>query len=156
MFKRFILDVDGVMTDGKIYWDEKGKPFKAFSNYDHDGLKIIRNFLDVEFISADKVGWNISENRIVQHMKFKLSYVTEQERLQWVLNKGDPAETVFMGDGPYDAKVLKSVGLGIAPSQSWDNVIQLADYVTKRPGGDGAVMEACLFLLQQMRINYEF
>ena len=40
--KVFILDVDGVLNDGMLYWGGDGKPFKAFGNYDHDGLKAIK------------------------------------------------------------------------------------------------------------------
>jgi 3-deoxy-D-manno-octulosonate 8-phosphate phosphatase KdsC-like HAD superfamily phosphatase len=41
MYKRFIMDVDGVLNDGMLYWGVDGKPFKAFGNYDHDGLKLL-------------------------------------------------------------------------------------------------------------------
>ena len=46
MYKRFILDVDGVLNDGMLYWGVDGKPFKAFGNYDHDGLKLLRKHID--------------------------------------------------------------------------------------------------------------
>ena len=78
MYKRFIMDVDGVLNDGMLYWYAGGKPFKAFGNYDHDGLKILRKHLEIEFVSADEVGWPITESRIVDHMKFPCTMVKER------------------------------------------------------------------------------
>ena len=156
MYKRFIMDVDGVLNDGMLYWGVDGKPFKAFGNYDHDGLKLLRKHIAIEFVSADENGWPITYNRIVEHMKFPLTMVKEADRLDWVLSKGDPKETVFMGDGPYDAKIFPHVGLSIAPAQAWRTAIENADYVTEREGGKGAVMDACVHIMYLMGIEHGF
>ena len=156
MYKRFIMDVDGVLNDGMLYWGVDGKPFKAFGNYDHDGLKLLRKHIAIEFVSADENGWPITYNRIVEHMKFPLTMVKEADRLDWVLSKGDAKETVFMGDGPYDAKIFPHVGLSIAPAQAWNTAIKEADYVTPREGGKGAVMDACVYIMDKMGIEHGF
>jgi 3-deoxy-D-manno-octulosonate 8-phosphate phosphatase (KDO 8-P phosphatase) len=156
MYKKFILDVDGVLNDGMLYWGQDGKPFKAFGNYDHDGLKLLRDHLDIEFVSADENGWPITYNRVSTHMKFPLTMVKEKDRLNFVLSKGLPNEIVFMGDGPYDAKIFKHVGLGIAPAQAWRTAIAEADYVTPREGGKGAVMDACIYIMDEMGIEHGF
>ena len=156
MYKRFIMDVDGVLNDGMLYWGHDGKPFKAFGNYDHDGLKLLRDHLAIEFVSADENGWPITYNRIVDHMKFPLTMVKEKDRLDFVLNKGNPEETIFMGDGPYDAKIFPHVGLSIAPAQAWRTAIENADYVTDREGGKGAVMDACVHIMYLMGIEHGF
>ena len=156
MYKRFILDVDGVLNDGKLYWDRDGKAFKAFGNYDHDGLRLIRDHIEIEFISADAAGWPITHSRVVEHMKFPLTLVKEAERLNWVLAKGDPKETIFMGDGPYDAKIFPHVGLSIAPAQAWRTAKENASYITERVGGQGAVMDACVYVMDKMGIEHGF
>lgn len=156
MYKRFIMDVDGVLNDGMLYWGADGKPFKAFGNYDHDGLKLLRAHIDIEFVSADENGWPITYNRIVEHMKFPLTMVKEKDRLDWVLSKGDPKETIFMGDGPYDAKIFPHVGLSIAPAQAWRTAISNANIVTRREGGKGAVMDACVYIMDRMGIEHGF
>ena len=156
MYKRFILDVDGVLNDGMLYWGVDGKPFKAFGNYDHDGLKILRNYLEIEFVSADENGYAITHNRITEHMKFPLTMVKEKDRLNFVLSKGDPSETIFMGDGPYDAKIMPHVGLSFAPAQAWRTAVNAATYVTKRDGGKGAVMDACIIIMDKMGIEHGF
>ena len=156
MYKRFIMDVDGVLNDGMLYWGVNGKPFKAFGNYDHDGLKLLRDHLVIEFVSADENGFGITHNRIVEHMKFPLTMVKEKDRLNWILAKGDPKETIFMGDGPYDAKIFPHVGLSIAPAQAWRTAANNADIVTRREGGQGAVMEACIHIMDKMGIEHGF
>ena len=156
MYKRFILDVDGVLNDGMLYWGVDGKPFKAFGNYDHDGLKLLRNHLDIEFVSADENGFDITYNRITTHMKFPLTMVKEKDRLNFVLSKGDPNETIFMGDGPYDAKIMPHVGLSFAPAQAWRTAINAATHITKREGGKGAVMDACVIIMDKMGIEHGF
>lgn len=156
MYQRFILDVDGVLNDGLIHWGPKGKIFKSFGNYDHDGLKFLRTFLDIEFISADQEGWDITESRIVKHMKFPLTMVKEKDRIDYVISRGCPKETVYMGDGPYDALVMPHVGLSIAPAQAYKSCTSAANFVTKVAGGHGAVMEACVIILNEMGIKHEF
>jgi YrbI family 3-deoxy-D-manno-octulosonate 8-phosphate phosphatase len=155
-YKRFILDVDGVFNDGKIYWSATGKLFKAFSNYDHDGLKFLRQYIPIECISADRAGWEITKSRIVDHMKIPLTLVSEHERLEWVKSQGNLSDTIYMGDGPHDAKILREVGLGIAPAQAWESCKKYADYITTRAGGEGAVIEACVYILNKMEIKHEF
>ena len=155
MYKHFILDVDGVLNDGVLYWGANGKPFKAFGNYDHDGLKVLRNHLSIEFISADEIGWGITQSRC-DHMKLPLTLVKESNRMEYILSRGNPAEIIFMGDGPYDAKIFPHVGLSIAPAQAWRTAIQHADYITPRRGGDGAVMDACVYILDKLGVKHEF
>ena len=154
MIKRFIIDVDGCLNDGMIYWGVDGKPFKAFGNYDHDGLKLLRNYIDIKFITADVAGWSITESRIVEHMKFPLHLVKEADRKGWILGWGDG--TAFMGDGPHDALIFPLVDISIAPAQAWDSAIAAADYVTDREGGKGAVMDACVYLLDKLGVDHEF
>ena len=153
--KTFILDVDGVMTDGKIYCGPDGKMFKVFGNYDHDGLKILKDHVNIEFITADGSGWDITYNRITNHMGYKLNFVPESIRYDFVKEFGFE-NTFFMGDGPYDAKVIEAASIGIAPAQAWNTAKAAANYVTPRAGGEGAVMDACVYLMNRLNIPHVF
>lgn len=156
-YKRFILDVDGILNDGILYWGFDGKPFKAFGSYDSDILKVLKEHIHIEFVTADKVGWEVTYSRITKHMGFTLSLVKEHDRYDWVMGRhADPKEVIFMGDGPYDAPIIKDIGLGIAPSQAWRTAIANADYVTTRAGGHGAVAEAGVYIMDLMGIKHEF
>lgn len=147
--KYFICDVDGCLNDGKIYWGAEGKPFKAFGNYDHDGLRLLRPYLDIKFITADETGWSIIKSRVVDHMKFELHLVKEKDRYQWVESFGFD-QVAYMGDGYYDAPIIKVASLGIAPKQGRIEARASADYVTPSNGGEGAVMDACLYILDKL------
>jgi 3-deoxy-D-manno-octulosonate 8-phosphate phosphatase (KDO 8-P phosphatase) len=156
MFEYFISDVDGCLNDGKIYWAADGqKPFKAFGNYDHDGVKLLKNHIKLIFISADKHGWDILKTRIVDHMKCELHYVPEKDRFKFVENYGF-GKVAYMGDGVYDAKILSSAKLGIAPAQARIEARQAADFVTPSNGGEGAYLDAALHIMKLMDIQYEF
>ena len=79
MLKKFLIDVDGVLTTGQFLYSEEGKIFKIFGPHDSDGLKLIKQDIDISFISADKRGFEISKKR-VEDMGFSLVYCSEQDR----------------------------------------------------------------------------
>jgi 3-deoxy-D-manno-octulosonate 8-phosphate phosphatase (KDO 8-P phosphatase) len=156
MIKTFISDIDGCLNDGRIYWDADGlKPFKAFGNYDHDGVKLLRDHIKLVFISADKHGWDILESRIVKHMKCELFYVPEKDRFDFVkAYKFD--ELAYMGDGIYDAKIIQHARIGMAPAQARVEARNMATYVTPSNGGEGAYLDACIHIMKKTGIPYEF
>ncbi len=154
--KYFISDIDGCLNDGRIYWDADGqKPFKAFGNYDHDGVKLLRDHVKLIFISADKHGWDILESRIVKHMKCELHYVPEAERYRFVEAYGFD-DIAYMGDGIHDAKIIKAAREGIAPAQARIEARTAADYVTPSNGGEGAYLDAAVHIMRLMGIPYDF
>lgn len=150
----FISDVDGCLNDGKIYWSTEGKIFKAFGNYDHDGLNLLRPHCSIIFITADSQGYDIIKKRIFDHMKFPLHYVSAAERYKWIEQKYGFENVAYMGDGFYDAPIIKSAALGIAPAQARIEARMAADFITPSMGGEGAVMDACLHILDKLGINY--
>ena len=81
--KVFFIDVDGVMTTGHILYTEKGKTMKIFGPDDHDGLSLLKNFIEIRFVTGDKSGLNISKRRIVRDMKFPLDLVSTIKRSEW-------------------------------------------------------------------------
>ena len=70
--KVLILDVDGVMTDGKFYYTSDGKFLKAFGPDDSDALGVLNKLIEIRFITGDKKGFSISKKRIVDDMGYKL------------------------------------------------------------------------------------
>ena len=146
--KVFILDVDGVLTDGGFYYSEEGKILKKFGPDDNDALKIIQPFIEIKFISGDKNGFKISEKRVID-MGFSLDFVSTTKRLEWIKEKYNPKEVIYMGDGIFDNIVMKEVGYAISTADSDENAQISANYVTKRIGGHRAVAEACLHILDK-------
>ena len=64
----FILDVDGVLTTGHFIYTSEGKKMKIFGPDDNDAISLLKEFIDIRFISGDKKGFSISKKRIVDDM----------------------------------------------------------------------------------------
>ena len=147
----FILDVDGVLTDGSFYYSEKGKVMKKFGAHDNDGIKLLKPFFNISLITADKRGYPISKLR-AKHMGLKIKLVNEENRYSYFEKIGFD-KCIFAGDGHYDAAILKKVLLGFAPKNSVKIAKKNANYVTKNIGGGGAVYEICMKLINHFKIK---
>jgi 3-deoxy-D-manno-octulosonate 8-phosphate phosphatase (KDO 8-P phosphatase) len=99
--------------------------------------------------AGDKKGFAISQRRIVDDMKYPLELVSTIRRIDWIKEKFDPSKVIYMGDGIFDHYVMKEVGYSIAPANADRLAKQSAHYVTQRSGGDRAVAEACLHILEK-------
>jgi 3-deoxy-D-manno-octulosonate 8-phosphate phosphatase (KDO 8-P phosphatase) len=146
--KFFILDVDGVITDGKMIYDSKGKRYKTFGPDDNDSLKVLKKYIQVYFVSGDKKGFQISKKR-VNDMGFKISLVSAMDRVKWIDKKFGLNNCIYIGDGIFDYLVMRKVVYSIAPKNALDHVLKEASYVTKRKSGDRAVAEASIHILKK-------
>jgi len=153
--KIFILDVDGVMTDGRFYYSSEGKVMKSFGADDSDALGLLKKHLEIRFITGDKKGFPISKRRIVDDMGYQLDQVSTINRLEWLEGVAPLNDIIFMGDGIFDHYALKKVGYAIVPSNGDNNAKSVANYVTERSGGNRAVAEACLHILKQFFAEYD-
>ena len=149
--KLLILDVDGVMTDGSIILDNKGNELKRFHVRDGHGIKMIQKAgitlaiitgrkSEVLKVRAKELGIQEVHQRI-----FKKSAVYEKLLRKYRCSDENVA---FMGDDVVDAELLKRAGLTAAPSDAEEEAKKLADIVTKRRGGRGAVREFTDLILQ--------
>ncbi len=153
--KILILDVDGVMTTGQFLYSEAGKQMKIFGPDDNDGLGLLSPYIEIRFVTGDKKGFPISHKRIKEDMKFELDLVSTIKRIEWIQERYNPKEVIYMGDGIFDHYVMKEVGYSIAPANSDRMAKAHANYVTERSGGDRAVAEACLHIMQKFFTPYE-
>ena len=148
-FKNLVIDVDGVMTDGKFYYSVDGKILKAFGADDHDALTILKKYINIIFVTGDKKGFKISKKRIFHHMGFKIFLVSTTQRLKWIKSKYKLEETIYIGDGLLDYLVMEKIGYSITPNNSSNFTKKYSNYVLRRSGGDRAVAEACLYILKK-------
>lgn len=142
--KYLIFDVDGVMTTGQFLYSRYGKEFKVFGPHDNDGIKLLSTKINILFITADKRGYRISKKRIVDDMKQKLYLVGEDERFDYILNRFGLDNTIYVGDGLHDVKILKNCLYGIVPNNARTEAKRVADFITPSDSGEGAVLDACL------------
>ncbi len=147
--KVFILDVDGVLTNGQFLYNSEGKYLKVFGPDDNDGLAILKKYIEIRFVTGDKKGFDISKKRIVDHMNYNLDLVSTINRVEWIEERYNLKETIYMGDGIFDHLVMNKIGYSIAPANSDTSAKKAADYITKRVGGDRAVAEACIHILEK-------
>lgn len=149
--KLLLLDVDGVMTDGGVYYGESGEELKKFNIQDGYGIvKLQRAGVAVGIITgrvskivqrrADELG--IKE--VHQNLENKLD---AYERIKAKMNLNDN-EVAYIGDDEFDMPVLRSVGFSAAPANGLDAVSKSVDYVCKRRGGEGAVREVVELILR--------
>ena len=149
--KLLILDVDGVLTDGRLFFDDKGKEYKCFHARDGHGIKLLRQTgVEVAVISGRK------SNSVALRMKsLGVEYVYQgHENKIAAFNEIiqslsiQPEQVAHVGDDLLDLPIMKRVGLSIAVNDANDPVKEYADWCTKTPGGQGAVREICDFIMR--------
>ncbi len=145
----FLLDVDGVMTNGQFIYSNKGKIQKIFGPDDHDGLSILSEFIEIRFITGDRKGFDISKKRIVDDMNFKLNLVSTVKRLDWIKKNYSLKRVIYMGDGILDYLVMDKVFYSISPANGHEFAKKSADYITRCNGGERAVAEASLHIMKK-------
>jgi len=145
-----ILDVDGVLTDGKLYFDHAGNEMKAFHTRDGMGMKALQKVgIEIAVITGRK-------SEAVAHRMDQLGvkhvYQGREDKLDAFLDlleiTGlDAQQTCFAGDDWIDLPVLMRVGLAVSVADAEERVKQQAHWITRRNGGDGAVREICNLIL---------
>jgi 3-deoxy-D-manno-octulosonate 8-phosphate phosphatase (KDO 8-P phosphatase) len=149
--KLLILDVDGVMTDGRIIFDSNGIESKFFNVKDGHGIKMVqRAGIEVGIISGREslvVANRAVELGIGQVYQKSLDKMVPYRQMLEASGLNDD-QVAFMGDDIIDIPILKRVGLAAAPADAVAEVIPFAHFVAKNRGGWGAVRELCDLILK--------
>ena len=146
--KTFLLDVDGVLTTGKFLYSIEGKLFKEFGPHDHDGLKLLRNLMNIKFITCDKLGFEISKKRVSDDMGFDLVHTSEDTKYHYISNNYSQDKLIYMGDGISDIEPAKYASYSIAPKNARREILEIVDFVTYSKSAEGAVFDACQQILK--------
>ena len=149
--KLLALDVDGVLTDGQLYFGNSGEELKSFSTLDGQGIKLLQNNgIQVALITArtsalvERRAQNLGITHLIQGSDNKLLALVQ---LQKALEL-DMGHTAYVGDDLPDLACIRQAGLGICVPNGHSFVREQAFCVTSRPGGNGAVREVCDWILQ--------
>ncbi len=142
-----VLDVDGVLTDGSIlYVGGKVGWTRRFDVRDGFGVKtLLRAGLPVAALSADD---NPAMRARLEKMGIEEAHFGSEDKLASfeAIQKRfevDDAATLFMGDELYDVPLIVRAGFGVSVPDACVEAREVADYITARPGGGGAVREIC-------------
>lgn len=149
--KLLLLDVDGVMTDGGIYYSESGEESKKFNIQDGYGIvKLHRAGLKSGIITGrvSKIvarrAKELGIEEVAQNLENKLEVYTSIKKKLGLRDE----EIAYIGDDEFDIPVLKSVAFSAAPADAVDAVKKHVMYVCKRRGGEGAVREVIELILR--------
>lgn len=144
------FDVDGVMTDGGLYFTNSGEEFKRFNSLDGHGLKMLKaSGVEIAIITGRTSGCvtarakNLGIEHVYQGVERKLDAMVDL--LDKLKLSRDAA--AYMGDDVVDLCIMRHVGLSISVPESPQIVRENSDYVTQRRGGHGAVREACELIM---------
>ncbi len=146
-----IFDVDGVMTDGRLYYGDNGEEYKSFHSLDGHGLKMLQQTgIELAIITG-------RTSQLVTHrarnLGIKLVYQGVSDKKQayqdLLQQVGLSAEkTAFMGDDIVDLPAMLRCGLAITVPDAVPEVRERAHFITGRSGGMGAVRDACEFIMR--------
>ncbi|RLA39413.1 MAG: phenylphosphate carboxylase subunit delta [Gammaproteobacteria bacterium] len=149
--RMLVLDVDGVLTDGSIYYSNSGDELKAFNIQDGLGIKLLQG-ADIEVAIITGRSSNLLSRRtdelgiskVIQGREDKLTALNE------LLTDGSYEfdEIAYMGDDLPDLAVIRRVGLGMTVANASPTVVEHARWQSSRDGGRGAVREAAEFILK--------
>lgn len=149
--KLLILDVDGVLTDGRLFFDDQGIEYKCFNARDGHGIKLLRQTgVEIAVISGRK------SNSVALRMKnlgIEHVYQGHENKIAafeaLLMATGVTAEQVaHVGDDLLDLPIMVRAGFGIAVNDANFAVKQHADWCTRTSGGLGAVREVCDLIMQ--------
>ena len=153
--KLLLMDVDGVLTDGKLYNvpgpDGKMAETKGFDSQDGIGLQWLARLGIPTGLISGRVSPATVER--ANQCKFKYIYQGHTEKIP-IINeiladaKIDPQQVAYIGDDFTDVVVMRRVGLSVATANARPEVMRIAHYVTQAPGGQGAVREVVELILK--------
>ena len=149
--KLVAFDIDGIMTDGRLYFTSLGDEIKAFNVKDGLGLNLLRKSgVEVAIITGrtselvNRRARDLKIGKLIQgreDKKIALLELMQQENLS-------AEQIAYMGDDLPDLPAIRHAGLGVTVADALPIVKQHADLITEAKGGDGAVREFCDWLLQ--------
>ncbi len=150
--RALVLDVDGVLTDGGLYYGERGEAMKRFDVRDGLGLRRVREAgLLVAFITGEDTPIVLRRAEKLGVRDVRLGIEDKLAALEEVLAARGiaPEEAAYMGDDLTDLPPMGRAGLAVAVADAAPEVLRAAHWVTRRAGGSGAVREVCDAILAQ-------
>lgn len=146
-----VFDVDGVLTDGSLFFGDDGQEYKAFHSRDGHGMKMLQmTGVDIAIITGrtSSVVEHRMENLGIRHVfQGQLDKLPTFQRLCDELGL-EPAHTAYVGDDVVDLPILRRVGLAVAVQDAHHLVKQHAHWQTPSPGGRGAARDLCELIME--------
>ena len=142
--KLILTDVDGVLTDGCMYYSSKGEELKKFHTRDGMAVELLlQKNIKTIIITREKSKIVISRAKKIKVFKVYSGVKQKDKILNQICTKFKvaPNEIVFIGDDINDEKIMKLIGLSFAPSDATQTTKNIADIITNARGGQGVLRE---------------
>lgn len=152
--KIVLTDIDGVLTDGSLYYTDEGLVMKKFFVRDGMGVILLKeNGIEVGIVSTDK---SETANARGKRLDLDLVYYGVKNKKEVIdeicfLRNVKPENLAFIGDDVNDLEVLKLVGLSACPKDAIESVTSIVDYVCQNAGGRGAFRELADLILNHKK-----
>jgi len=149
--KLMIFDVDGVLTDGRLWYTADGKDLKVFHSFDGHGVKMLaESGVRCAILSGRKSSAVAKRAKEIGIGLVRQGIADKREEFGRMLKRLrlDAAAAGYMGDDLVDVPVLRRCGFACAPREAPEQVRQCAHYVCSAPAGRGAVRELCEYIMQ--------
>lgn len=148
--KLLILDVDGVLTDGRIYVHANGEESYCFHVHDGFGMKQLqKSGIEIAIISARNSPAVLHRLKQLHIQHIYLGTHDKLSTFETILQKLQLSsdQVAYMGDDCLDIPVMQKVALSITVANAMESVKKIAHFCTQKKGGKGAVREVCDFLI---------
>jgi 3-deoxy-D-manno-octulosonate 8-phosphate phosphatase (KDO 8-P phosphatase) len=150
-----LVDLDGVLTDGKFIYSDTGKEFKIFGAHDNRALQNLNLVSRLEFISADNRGFQISKTRI-NDMGFELSLMNSQERFDFIKLNKTKFFIIFLCDSNDDLLAQSIADYSIVPGNSSRLIKMYSNIALKEVGGENFLTSVSEIVLKTVRYEKKY
>lgn len=157
--KLVIFDVDGVLTDGGLYFTDDGREIKKFNVKDGLGISIlVKKGIEVAVITGRNsviVAERMKSLGVSHVYQGRMNKLETYENLKMALQISDD-QVAFVGDDIIDLPIMQHCGLSVAVADAHDDVLKQANLVLNKCGGAGAARELCDLIMQSQGISHDF
>ena len=152
--KIILTDVDGVLTDGGLYYDNNGPALKRFFVKDGMGAVLLKEKgFEVGIVTSDNSETVVARGK---RLKLELVYYNVKDKVETLkeicfVRNVKPENIAFIGDDVNDLGILKEAGFSACPNDAVDEVKKVVDYVCKKNGGQGAFRELADMIISSVK-----
>jgi len=154
--KILLTDIDGVLTDGGMYYTEDGMVMKKFFVRDGMGTTLLHK---AGFLTG-VISTDVSPIAKIRAERLKMEFIhlgiwEKEKALEEICEQSKllPENIAFIGDDVNDISILQKVGFAVCPKDASDEVKKLVHYICKKKGGKGAYREVADLLLNNQEVN---
>ena len=149
--KLLLCDNDGVLTDGCVYYSQKGEELKRYNMRDGMGIELLKKLVDIKtgIVTKEKTEFSM---RRAEKLKLDIIHMGVDNKVEMIhaivnAEKINLDEVAYIGDDINDLEVLKIVGFAACPKNAMRIVRSEVDYICQYDGGEGAVRDLCEVLI---------